>query len=109
MSSAVSTAPVTVKNVRFLTYGDPSYDYETANATLEDEVSRLPVGKIVPQGRGTVRLVGTDPNAPLSMTVLFRDNATEHLPYRGEPPRDRARSRSRAGSRDCSASTSARP
>ena len=33
-SSAVSTAPVTVKNVRFLTYGNPSYDYETANATL---------------------------------------------------------------------------
>ena len=86
LSSAVSTAPVTVKNVRFLTYGDPSYDYETANATLEDEVSRLPVGKIVPQGRGTVRLVGADPNAPLSLTVLFRDGATDHLPYRGEPP-----------------------
>ena len=86
LSSAVSTAPVTVKNVRFLTYGNPSYDYETANATLEDEVSRLPVGRIVPQGRGTVRLVGADPNAPLSLTVLFRDGATDHLPYRGEPP-----------------------
>ena len=36
LSSAVSTAPVTVKNVRFLTYGNPAYDYETANATLED-------------------------------------------------------------------------
>jgi hypothetical protein len=77
LSSAVSTAPVTVKNVRFLTYGNPSYDYETANATLEDEVSRLPVGRIVPQGRGTVRLVGADPNAPLSLTVLFRDGATD--------------------------------
>jgi ABC-type lipoprotein release transport system permease subunit len=85
-SSAVSTAPVTVKNVRFLTYGNPAYDYETANATLEDEVSRLPVGEIVPQGRGTVRLVGADPNAPLSLTVLFRDGATDHLPFRGEPP-----------------------
>jgi FtsX-like permease family len=87
LSSAVSTAPVTVKNVRFLTYGNPAYDYETANATLEDEVSSLPVGEIVPQGRGTVRLVGTDPNAPLSLTVLFRDGATDHLPFRGEPPR----------------------
>ena len=87
LSSAVSTAPVTVKNVRFLTYGNPAYDYETANATLEDEVSSLPVGKIVPQGRGTVRLVGADPNAPLSLTVLFRDGATDHLPFRGEPPR----------------------
>jgi ABC-type lipoprotein release transport system permease subunit len=87
LSSAVSTAPVTVKNVRFLTYGNPAYDYETANATLEDEVSTLPVGEIVPQGRGTVRLVGADPNAPLSLTVLFRDGATDHLPFRGEPPR----------------------
>jgi ABC-type lipoprotein release transport system permease subunit len=87
LSSAVSTAPVTVKNVRFLTYGNPAYDYETANATLEDEVSSLPVGKIVPQGRGTVRLVGADPNAPLSLTVLFRDGAADHLPFRGEPPR----------------------
>ena len=87
LSSAVSTAPVTVKNVRFLTYGNPAYDYETANATLEDEVSSLPVGEIVPQGRGTVRLVGADPNAPLSLTVLFRDGATDHLPFRGEPPR----------------------
>jgi ABC-type lipoprotein release transport system permease subunit len=87
LSSAVSTAPVTVKNVRFQTYGNPAYDYETANATLEDEVSSLPVGEIVPQGRGTVRLVGADPNAPLSLTVLFRDGATDHLPFRGEPPR----------------------
>ena len=87
LSSAVSTAPVTVKNVRFLTYGNPAYDYETANATIEDEVSSLPVGEIVPQGRGTVRLVGADPNAPLSLTVLFRDGATDHLPFRGEPPR----------------------
>ncbi|HET8525889.1 MAG TPA: FtsX-like permease family protein, partial [Actinomycetota bacterium] len=87
LSSAVSTAPVTVKNVRFLTYGDPAYDYETADATLEEEVSSLPVGEIVPQGRGTVRLVGADPNAPLSLTVLFRDGATDHLPFRGDPPR----------------------
>jgi ABC-type lipoprotein release transport system permease subunit len=86
LSSAVSTAPVTVKNVRFLTYGNPAYDYETANTTLEDEVSPLPVGEIVPQGRGTVRLVGADPNAPLSLTVVFRDGATDHLPFRGEPP-----------------------
>ena len=87
LSSAVSTAPVTVKNVRFLTYGNPAYDYETANATLEDEVSSLPVGEIIPQGRGTVRLVGADPNAPLSLTLLFRDGATDHLPFQGEPPR----------------------
>jgi hypothetical protein len=30
LSSATSTAPVTVGNVRFLTYGDPSFDYSAA-------------------------------------------------------------------------------
>ena len=86
LSSATSTAPVTVGNVRFLTYGNPSFDYATADAELEDAVSELPVDEVVPQGRGTVRLVGADPTAPLSLTVMFRDGATEHLPYRGEPP-----------------------
>jgi ABC-type lipoprotein release transport system permease subunit len=86
LSSATSTAPVTVGNVRFLTYGNPSFDYATADAELEDGVSELPVDEVVPQGRGTVRLVGVDPAAPLSLTVMFRDGATEHLPYRGEPP-----------------------
>jgi ABC-type lipoprotein release transport system permease subunit len=86
LSSATSTAPVTVGNVRFLTYGNPSFDYATADAELEDAVSELPIDEVVPQSRGTVRLLGTDPNAPLSLTVMFRDGATEHLPYRGEPP-----------------------
>jgi FtsX-like permease family len=86
LSSATSTAPVTVGNVRFLTYGNPSFDYATADAELKDAVSELPVDEVVPQGRGTVRLVGADPTAPLSLTVMFRDGATEHLPYRGEPP-----------------------
>jgi ABC-type lipoprotein release transport system permease subunit len=86
LSSATSTAPVTVGNVRFLTYGNPSFDYATADAELQDAVSELPVDEVVPQGRGTVRLVGADPTAPLSLTVMFRDGATEHLPYRGEPP-----------------------
>ena len=86
LSSATSTAPVTVGNVRFLTYGNPSFDYAAADAALQDAVSELPVGEVVPQGRGTVRLLGADPTAPLSLTVMFRDGATEHLPYRGEPP-----------------------
>ena len=86
LSSAVTTAPVTVRNVAFQTYGSPSYEYETADSTLNDAISSLPVGKVVPQGRGTVRLQGPDGAAPLSMTVLFRDGATDHLPYRGDPP-----------------------
>ena len=93
LSSATSTAPVTVGNVRFLTYGDPSFDYSAADADLEDAVSELPVDEVVPQGRGTVRLLGADPTAPLSLTVMFRDGATEHLPYRGRGPRWTGRDR----------------
>ena len=42
LSSATSTAPVTVGNVRFLMYGNPSFDYATADAELEDAVSEQP-------------------------------------------------------------------
>jgi hypothetical protein len=86
LSSALGTAPVTVTNVRVLTYGPPDYDYARADTTLRETVSALPVGEIVPQGRGTLRLVGAEGSQPLSLTILFRDGATEHLPYRGEPP-----------------------
>ena len=85
LSSATTSAPVTVANVRFLTYGGPDYDYVQADAELRDAVSALPVGEIVPQGRGTVRLE-TGAAEPLSVTVIFRDGAVEHLPYRGQPP-----------------------
>jgi ABC-type lipoprotein release transport system permease subunit len=85
LTSATTTAPVTVANVRILTYGDPEYDHAQADAELREAVSELPVGEIVSQGRGTVRLQAEGAE-PLSMTVLFRDGATEHLPYRGEPP-----------------------
>ena len=46
----------------------------------------MPLSALVRQGRGTVRLVGVDESAPLSLTVMFRDGATDHLPYRGTPP-----------------------
>lgn len=85
LSSATTSAPVTVANVRFLTYGDPDYPYAQADAELRDAVSDLPVGEIVPQGRGTVRLEA-EGSAPLSMGVIFRDGAAEHLPYRGALP-----------------------
>ncbi|HET7236580.1 MAG TPA: ABC transporter permease [Actinomycetota bacterium] len=85
LTSATTSAPVTVANVRFLTYGDPEYDYAKADAELRDAVSELPLGEVVSQGRGTVRL--QVPGAePLSMSLLFRDGAAEHLPYRGDPP-----------------------
>ncbi len=86
LSSATSTAAVTVKNVRFLTYGGPEFDDAAADAVVRDEVSVLPVGEIVPQGLGTVRLVGAEETQEVSVPLLFRDGATEQLPYRGEPP-----------------------
>ena len=85
-SSATSTAATTVKNIRFLTYGGPEFAAEAADATVRDEVGVLPVGEIVTQGLGTVRLVGADESQEVSVPVMFRDGATEHLPYRGEPP-----------------------
>jgi ABC-type lipoprotein release transport system permease subunit len=86
LSSATSTAATTVKNVRFLTYGGPEFDEAAADAAVRDEVDVLPVGEIVTQGLGTVRLVGADESQEVSVPLLFRDGATEHLPYRGDPP-----------------------
>jgi hypothetical protein len=63
LSSATSTAATTVKNVRFFTYGGPEFDEEAADAAVRDEASVLPVDVVVPQGLGTVRLVGPEGNA----------------------------------------------
>ncbi|HJS25591.1 MAG TPA: ABC transporter permease [Actinomycetota bacterium] len=86
LSSATSTAATTVGNVRFATYGGPEFDDAAADAVVRDEVRGLPVDEVVTQGLGTVRLVGADGTQELSVPLLFRDGATEHLPYRGEPP-----------------------
>jgi len=86
LSSAVATAPVTVKNVRFVTYGAPAYDYGAADATIRDSVTELPVARVVPQGRGTVRLLAAEATSPVSLTVMFRDGAPDHLSSKGEPP-----------------------
>jgi FtsX-like permease family len=86
LSSAFSTASVTVKNVRFLTYGDPEYDFAQADAAVQSGVSALPVASLVRQGQGTVRLAGGTAQEPLSLAVLYRDGADEHLRLRGEAP-----------------------
>jgi hypothetical protein len=86
LSSQVSTAATTVRNVRFSVYGGPDFGYAQANAQISDATRRLPLSSIVRQGSGTIRLAGTPPS-PLSITVLFREGAIQHVPYRGEPPR----------------------
>ncbi|MGQ0668221.1 MAG: FtsX-like permease family protein [Actinomycetota bacterium] len=84
LSSALSTAPVQIKNVRFATYGDAEFAWVDADAIVQGATAGLPVMKIVRQGRATIRLeAGAE---PISVPVLFRDGAADHLPFKGEPP-----------------------
>jgi hypothetical protein len=87
LSSEVSTAATTVKNVRFTVYGNPDFGYLQADEQMIDTMSGLPLAAIVRQGLGTVRLAGPDEAEPLSLPMLFRDGGAEHVRrYRGEPP-----------------------
>jgi hypothetical protein len=88
LSSEVSTAATTVKNVRATVYGNPDFAYVRADEQIIEAMRALPLASIVRQGRGTVRLAGPGEDAaPLSITMLFRDGGAEHLRrYRGEAP-----------------------
>ncbi|MGZ5351967.1 MAG: FtsX-like permease family protein [Actinomycetota bacterium] len=88
LSSEVSTAGTTVRNVRLTVYGNEDFPYVQTDERVIDALRVLPLESIVRQGRGTVRLAGPDEDAaPISLTMLFRDGAAEHLRrYRGEPP-----------------------
>jgi putative ABC transport system permease protein len=86
LSSALRTAPVTVKNVRFSVYGGPEFDWARADAEIRAGTTNLPVAQTVQQARGEARFVGVD-GTPLSLSLLFRAGAEEHLQrFRGEPP-----------------------
>ncbi|MFB3739608.1 MAG: hypothetical protein ACE14W_11680, partial [Candidatus Velamenicoccus archaeovorus] len=86
-SSAIRTSPVNVVNARFAVYGDPGFDAAGVDAEVRDATAALPLSRLISQGRGTVRLAAAgSPGAPLSITVLFRDGAVDHVPYRGRPP-----------------------
>ncbi|HEX9123903.1 MAG TPA: ABC transporter permease [Actinomycetota bacterium] len=83
-SSAIETAPVNVRNVRFSVYGGPSFDFAKIDAEVVDATGDLPVERLIRQGRGTARIdVGA---APVSLPLLFRDGAEDHLPFKGQPP-----------------------
>lgn len=87
LSSQVSVEGTTVKNVRFTVFGNPDFAYFPADEQMIDAMPTLPLSAIVRQGRGTIRLVGTREGAdPLSLTVVFRDGAADHLRLRGDPP-----------------------
>lgn len=88
LSSEVSTAATTVKNIRATVYGNPDFAYVRADEQIIQAMRSLPLDSIVRQGQGTVRLAGPGEDAtPLSIPVLFRDGGAEHLRrYRGEAP-----------------------
>jgi hypothetical protein len=86
LGSEVTTANVTVRNVRFTEYGDPGYPFADADASVDVAMRGVPLDSLVRQGRGTVRLATPEDADPLSMTVLFRSGAFDHVQLIGEQP-----------------------
>lgn len=84
-SSAIKTAPVTVKNVRFSVYGDSKFAWGQTDKAIEQASAGLPLGQVVRQGRGETRLELGD--VSISLPLLFRDGAEDHLSgFKGEAP-----------------------
>jgi hypothetical protein len=86
LGSEVTTANVTVRNVRFTEYGDPGYPFADADASVNVAMRDVPLASLVRQGRGTVRLATPEDADPLSMSVLFRSGAFDHVQLNGEEP-----------------------
>jgi putative ABC transport system permease protein len=82
LSSELTGAPPTVRNARFQVFGDESFDWAAADEVITDRTESLPLGRIVRQGLGTVRL--GSPAGP-SVPILARERIEEHLEIRGEP------------------------
>jgi hypothetical protein len=84
-SSAIKTAPVTVKNVRFSVYGDSTFAWGQADSAIVQASAGLPLGQVVRQGRSETRLELGD--VSISLPLLFRDGAADHLTgFKGDPP-----------------------
>ena len=85
LSSAVRTAAITVKNVRLTVYGSPDLAFGQADAEVRAASDAVPLGRMIRQGLGTIRL-SAHGGEPLSLGVFFRDGASDHVRFRGEPP-----------------------
>lgn len=83
LSSEAAMAAVTVKNARFRTDGTGDFDYAAADRAISDSLGGVPLERLVRQGRATVRLEGTG-DRNVSLPLLFRDGAADHLPLVGE-------------------------
>jgi hypothetical protein len=83
LSSELAGAPPTVRNARLQVFGDQSFDWAAADEVITERTESLPLGRIVRQGLGTVRL--GSPAGP-SVSILARETVEEHLEIRGDPP-----------------------
>lgn len=83
LSSELTGAPPTVRNVRLQVFGDETFDWAAADEVITARADQLPLRRLVRQGLGTVRLGSpAGPSAP----ILAREGIEEHLEIRGEPP-----------------------
>jgi hypothetical protein len=83
LSSELTGAPPTVRNARLQVFGDESFDWGAADQGITERVDALPADTTVRQGLGTIRLLSPD---GLSVPILAREGAEDHLEIHGEPP-----------------------
>ncbi len=83
LSSELAGAPPTVRNARLQVFGDQDFDWAAADEVITERTDSLPLERLVRQGLGTVRLLSPD---GLSVPLLAREGAQDHLEFRGEPP-----------------------
>ena len=84
LSSAVHSADVTVKNVRFTQFASTGFPFRTADQDLRRAVGSLPVSRVIPQALSNLRLSNGRRSADLP--VLFRAGSAPHLGISGAPP-----------------------
>ncbi len=77
-TAGVQTASVNVRNVRLSFYGDLAGEHPSLDALVRETTANLPVSRYVAQGLGEAR-VGDPGGDPLSLPLLFRDGAEQHL------------------------------
>ncbi len=86
VSSALSTADVTVVNTRFSVYAEAGFDLAGADSSITSLTGTIPLTALVRQGRGPV-VIGAD-TATYQTNAIFREGAEDHLPaFRGRAPR----------------------
>ena len=85
-TAAVKTAPVGVANLRLSFYGGATTEQGDLDALIHETTADLPVGRYVAQMLGEARVAGK--GEPVSLPLLYRDGATDHLlSFEGTPRR----------------------